>query len=88
MFPHCRGDGKEIYYLDPDSGIMMVPVMTSGATFSVGAATRLFRIPLNDLTLNFVSPFDSSPDGQRFLLNVPDTPSSLLYIRGFQRLLK
>ena len=88
MHPIWRRDGKEIYYVDPDGAIMMVPVKTAAGTLSVGAATRLFRIPLNDITSGFVSPFDVSPDGQRFLLNVPDAPSSLLYIRGFQRLLK
>jgi len=68
--------------------IMMVPIVAAADTLSVGAASRLFRIPLNDITTGFVSPFDVSPDGQRFLLNVPDAPSPLLYIRGFQRLLK
>ena len=70
------------------SWVWFVPITAAAGTLSVGAATRLFKIPLNDITLGFASPFDVSPDGQRFLLNVPDTPSPLLYIRGFQRLLK
>jgi hypothetical protein len=28
-----------------------------------------------------------SPDGQRFLLNVPDAPTPLLYIRGLGALI-
>jgi hypothetical protein len=51
----------------------------------LGEPARLFRIPLNDL--NETTPYDVSPDGQRFLLNVPEAPLPLLFIRGVDRLI-
>jgi hypothetical protein len=47
-----------------------------------GKPQRLFRIPLNDITRSSVAPYDVAPDGQRFLLNVPDRPTPLLFLQG------
>jgi serine/threonine protein kinase len=33
-----------------------------------------------------VMPYDAAPDGQRFLLNVPDRPPSLFFLQGLDAL--
>ena len=69
--PRWRGDGKELFYLSPDSKVMAVPV-TGSANFDSGVPVPLFRasprqpIPIYDL---FV--YDVSRDGQRFLIITP-----------------
>ncbi len=69
--PRWRGDGKELFYLSPDSKVMAVPV-TTGANFDSGTPMALFQatprqpIPIYDL---FV--YDVSRDGQRFLIITP-----------------
>jgi serine/threonine protein kinase len=69
--PRWRGDGRELFYLSPDSKVMAVPV-TTGANFDSGTAVALFQatprqpIPIYDL---FV--YDVSRDGQRFLIITP-----------------
>jgi len=69
--PRWRGDGKELFYLSPDSKMMAVPV-TTGADFDSGTPMALFQatprqpIPIYDL---FV--YDVSRDGQRFLIITP-----------------
>jgi len=69
--PRWRRDGKELFYLSPDSKMMAVPV-TIGADFDSGTPAALFQatprqpIPIYDL---FV--YDVSRDGQRFLIITP-----------------
>ena len=69
--PRWRRDGKELFYLSPDSKMMAVPV-TTGADFDSGTPAALFQatprqpIPIYDL---FV--YDVSRDGQRFLIITP-----------------
>jgi eukaryotic-like serine/threonine-protein kinase len=69
--PRWRGDGRELFYLSPDSRVMAVPV-TTGANFDSGTPLTLFQatprqpIPLYDL---FV--YEVSRDGQRFLIITP-----------------
>ena len=69
--PRWRGDGRELFYLSPDSKVMAVPV-TTGANFDSGTPMALFQatprqpIPIYDL---FV--YDVSRDGQRFLIITP-----------------
>jgi len=69
--PRWRGDGRELFYLSPDSKVMAVPV-TTGANFDSGTPVALFQatprqpIPIYDL---FV--YDVSRDGQRFLIITP-----------------
>ena len=67
--PRWRGDGRELFYLSPNSKMMAVPV-TTGANFEARTPVALFQaaprqpIPIFDL---FV--YDVSRDGQRFLIN-------------------
>jgi (2S)-methylsuccinyl-CoA dehydrogenase len=68
-----------------DKLAMMAVEITTGTVQPAGTPKQLFRIPLNDITRSFASPFDVAPDGERFLLNVPETPSPLFYVRGLEQ---
>jgi eukaryotic-like serine/threonine-protein kinase len=68
---HWRQDGKELFYLAPDGGVMAVPI-TPGPTFHAGTPERLFNVPT--VFMRSVAPgnlADVSPDGQKFLLALP-----------------
>lgn len=67
--PRWRGDGRELYYRSSTS-LIAVPVTTAGQTFQAGAAVPL--MPLRP-RLSLRNSYDVSPDGQRFLLEVPVT---------------
>jgi hypothetical protein len=77
-YPSWRSDGHELYFLGPNDELMSAEVSDDGGTLRIGAPTQLFRIALNDIVRDFVSPYEPAPDGQRFLLNVPDSPTPLL----------
>ena len=67
-----RQDGKELYYLAKDGGVMAVQVTTTPA-FKAGEQTLLFRAPL--LEGNRSRPRASvSRDGQRVVIAVPIPP--------------
>jgi Tol biopolymer transport system component len=77
--PKWRRDGKELYYLSQDGTIAAVPVKL-GALPEVAKPQLLFQSRL-DLTTGFTwHQYDVSPDGQRFLVNTPDTTTSPLTI--------
>ena len=67
--PRWRGDGKEIFYLNPKGVLMAVPVDTS-TTFSSGTPSTLFQVrgraPISSTDL---FTYDVTKDGQRFLVN-------------------
>src|SRR5262249_26768975 len=68
---HWRQDGKELYYLSLDGGVMAVPITTS-PSFQAGTPERLFNVPASFMrTTAAGSAGDVSPDGQRFLLALP-----------------
>jgi Tol biopolymer transport system component len=65
-----RADGKELFYISPDSHLMAVPIRLDAAGDNVEAAPPvslfLARVPLQaPVRQQYVV----SPDGQRFLLN-------------------
>lgn len=47
----------------------------------MGEPQKLFSRALSRLG-GSVMPYDAAPDGQRFLLNVPDRPLSLFFLQG------
>jgi hypothetical protein len=57
----------------PDQTLMSVPVTGSAATFKAGTPKSLFKMPIQS---GPGTPFDVSPDGQRFIVNVT-VPSRL-----------
>jgi serine/threonine protein kinase len=80
MQPHWRHDDRELYYLAPD-GTLMAVEFHPGATIESGAPRRLFNTGLGgDMARD---QFAVSPDGQRFLVQLPapdagDTPITVV----------
>jgi len=66
--PAWRGDGRELYYLTPTGDLAAVSV-TAGDTFTAGAPQLLIRGVTRQPYSSFVTPYDVTPDGQRFLVN-------------------
>ena len=65
--PRWRADGKELYYLAPGGRLMAVEVKSS-ATFEPGVPKLLFETWIK----GFVSEFDVSRDGHRFVMLAPE----------------
>ncbi len=81
--PRWRRDGKELFYLSGTGEIMAVEVNGTGQDFQAGAVHPLFRPILKTGPSRYdLSPtaeqigYDSSPDGQRFIVNSPADASS------------
>jgi hypothetical protein len=68
--PRWRADGKELYYVAPDSKLMAVAVVTNGATqgatFAPGTPEALFQTHM--VQGNNKQQYDVARDG-RFLIN-------------------
>jgi hypothetical protein len=62
---HWRRDGRELFYITP-AGIIMSVEIDDGAIFRSTPPKALFR------TESDPAGWDVSPDGQRFLVAVPD----------------
>ena len=72
--PRWRRDGRELFYLTPDQMLMAMPVTSKSGYFDAGSATPLFRTRLRTVgsQIKFFGAFyDVTPDGQRFLINLP-----------------
>jgi len=64
--PRWRGDGRELYYLEPDRGIMAVPVET---TREFRSGTPVLVVPSRvAVTGAGAASFDATQDGRRFLI--------------------
>jgi Tol biopolymer transport system component len=66
--PRWRRDGKELFYLSAVDVIMAAPVSVSGASFSAGAPSPLFKVKLGCCNGGGTDEFVPSADGQRFLV--------------------
>ena len=86
--PLWRHDAGELYFLSPGDDVMAVSLTRSGTSIVPGKPQRLFRIPLNDITRRSWAPYAVTPDGQRFLLNVPDRPTPLFFLQGLSAMVK
>lgn len=86
--PKWRRDGKELFYLALDGTLMAVPLQL-GALPEVGTPEPLFQTRI-DATTGFTwHQYDVSPDGQRFLVNTPETLTSpLMVIANWPALIK
>jgi serine/threonine protein kinase/Tol biopolymer transport system component len=76
--PRWRRDGKELFYMAADSGLMAAQVDSAGAGLQVTAVLPLFHLVLRTGPSRFdLSPtsgqisFDTSPDGKWFVVNSP-----------------
>ena len=67
--PRWRADGRELYYATPEGDLMAVAIATE-PVFRPGAPRKLFRLPERPDRDTPVFE-DVTPDGKRFLLNVP-----------------
>jgi Tol biopolymer transport system component len=66
--PEWRGDGRELFYLEPSGALMAVDVR-SRPSLEVGPARPLFQTRLEGS--NGLEEYRVTADGQRFLLRVP-----------------
>ena len=66
--PRWRRDGKELFYLTPDGGVMRV-AMSLRPSLDVGSEEQLFVVTGRAAS----DVYDVSPDGQRFLINTSPT---------------
>jgi eukaryotic-like serine/threonine-protein kinase len=65
--PRWNGNGKELFYVSPNSEVMSVKLEASASGFKAGVPIRLFetRVPVPDRSGRR---YDVSRDGQRFLM--------------------
>jgi serine/threonine-protein kinase len=85
--PTWRADGRELYYLTPVGDLAAVSV-TAGARFDTGTPHLLFRGVTRQPFSPYVSPYDVSPDGQRFLVYTENrTAPPLTVLTPWQNLL-
>ncbi len=66
--PRWRGDGRELFYLDPD-GQMMSVALPTGDPRQVRPPSALFRTTLEPSSAN--DQFTAAADGQRFIVRRP-----------------
>jgi eukaryotic-like serine/threonine-protein kinase len=67
--PKWRSDGKELFYLSPESKMTAVPVKT-GLSFDPGTPAALFQAnPREMLATSEQFSYEVSQDGQKFLIN-------------------
>jgi Tol biopolymer transport system component len=92
-FPRWRRDGRELFYYASDGRLMGVPIGgTTGLEVGIPAPLfepRLVNGPAN--TTGYRPQYDVSPDGQRFLVNVPldeATASPITVVLNWPTLLK
>jgi eukaryotic-like serine/threonine-protein kinase len=93
--PRWRRDGKELFYISPDSKLMSVEVAAASGAFQAGSPKALFAVPiLGGGAVPIGTHYDVSADGKKFLINsVPaDTasapPSPITVVLNWQAGLK
>jgi len=76
--PRWRGDGKELFFFDPENRLLAAPINTTGPNFQSGTPAFLFQA--RSMGARSLWRYDVTSDGQRFLVNTPvreATPSPL-----------
>ncbi len=78
FWPHWSGRGDRLYYVDDKNVLMEVDVDLRGHSPVLGNPKPIFTRPHIGWSLLFGWPagFDVSPDGQRFLVNLPEARGS------------
>jgi serine/threonine protein kinase/Tol biopolymer transport system component len=64
-FSAWRSDGRELYYLAPDGGVMVVDVDGSGSSFKAGEPSKLFAAPAISTNV----PWSVTENGEQFIIN-------------------
>jgi Tol biopolymer transport system component len=92
--PRWSGDGKELFYISPDSKMMAVEVSTS-PIFKAGTPRPLFQAPIwGGGTFHNVTRYDVTADGKRFLINsvtadaATSAPTPITIVLNWTALLK
>ena len=80
--PQWGPDGRELFYRSTAGKVMVVNMTLASDTVAASAPRELFAIPPESF-------FEAAPDGQRFLVSVPDpTPHPLTVIVNWPSLVK
>jgi Tol biopolymer transport system component len=66
LFPRWRRDGRELFYIAPDSRLLAASVSAQSSGFEVGVVATLFATRAK---ANLRYPYDVTADGRRFLVN-------------------
>jgi eukaryotic-like serine/threonine-protein kinase len=70
--PRWRRDGRELFYVSPDSGSVMAVAVAPTATFTASLPVRLFDLkPAGTARRPREAGYEVSPDGRAFLLTTP-----------------
>lgn len=89
--PAWRGDGKELFYLNRGQ-LMAVDVAMGNGTIKAGVPHALFNVNVGGVPTGLIANYyDVTPDGQRFLFNVPaddSTNSAFTVLLNWPSLLK
>jgi serine/threonine protein kinase len=84
MHPRWRADGKELFFLAPGWTVMSAAV-TFQPNLEISTPVALFQTTMADICQGTVSPYDVTPDGQRFLVISPQTkPIPLTLVQNWQ----
>jgi serine/threonine protein kinase len=79
--------GGEVFYRSPAGKLMAVSLKMDKNSAEVSTPRELFTLPVSALSANG-SQYDVSPDGKRFLIQVPVKKAPLELITNWQALLK
>jgi hypothetical protein len=87
MQPRWRADGKELFFLAPGWTVMSAGVIFQ-PDLEISKPVALFQATMADIVQGTISPYDVSPDGQRFLIISPQTkPVPLTLVQNWQALI-
>jgi serine/threonine protein kinase/Tol biopolymer transport system component len=87
--PRWRRDGRELFYVSPDSGSVMAVAVAETPTFTAGLPVRLFDLqPADTARRPREIGYDVAPDGQGFLVSTPPEqppPRGIAVVLNWQR---
>jgi Tol biopolymer transport system component len=85
--PRWRRDGKELFFVSNDRKLMSADSTPLGGGLEFGVPRTLFQTQMKDPISGW--PYDVTPDGNRFLINVTTTtPPSVTLLVNWPALLK
>jgi Tol biopolymer transport system component len=87
--PRWRRDGRELFYVSPDSGSVMAVAVATTSTFTAALPVRLFDLqPAGTARRPREVGYEVSPDGHAFLLSTPPEqpqPNGIAVVLNWQR---
>ena len=85
--PRWARNGRELYYVDPDTKQMMAVETETGPAFHAGQPKAMFKMPDSSISSIKEVIFDVSPDSKRFLVTRPEgaanASSTLIFITNW-----